>query len=45
MVRICVRVGIFGSGLRALICLSILNRGAETKAMVPQNPLDEGVVL
>ena len=35
MDRICVRVRIFGPGLWALICLSLLNRGAGLKTMVP----------
>ena len=35
MVRICVRVRIFGLGLWALICLGFLNKGARPKAMVP----------
>ena len=38
MVRICVRMRIFGPGLWALICLDLLNRGARLKAMVPTMP-------
>ena len=35
MVWIRVRVKILGPDLWALICLSLLNRGAESKAMIP----------
>ena len=35
VVRVCVRVRIFGSGLCALISMDVLNRGARPKVIVP----------